>query len=627
MKNTHLRQAIVAILATSTLSAFADDNAPLHVTLDPLVVTFSKNAQPLSKTPARVSRIGLDDIQANPTLNLSDVLKYDASTFNRSQWGGIGQPSSLSVRGTNATHTLVLKDGARLNSQNGTAPLYPAFLDLTDVEQVEILKGVASVQYGSDAIGGVVQMISKTPTKTGTSLTGIWGENNTHKTIAQGDFVANNGLYATISGQRLNSDGNRIFDTQPESEKAGYEQKGYNAKIGYKQEKLDLLASVSQNKGVNKYSNSGWQPVIKIDSQRTFENNITNLKATYAIADNIIVSARHTIVKDKQKIDTPTENDHYNTNHKDSDLNLRWSFTPNQNLLVGASHLTSNYASSQITSQKQTTNSTGYYAQHQYNSHKFNTQIGVRLEDNEQFGRHTVGQGAVRYHINQNTSIYANVGSAFRAPTLDEMYSTWYKNNPDLKSEQGLSREFGFNHQLTPNTTLQFSTFDTKVKDLIRTGCVNNCNSQNWWERETQYINIDKASFKGQEIGLKWASNDVFILAQYARINAKNTETGKVLAYRPKHNGVLTVGYDNGKYGFNTALNVHSKSFANNPNTIKVSGYGTLDVNTHWHISPHIKAFGSIQNIGNIQYKSSYYGPQWYVNGGRQANIGITLSY
>ncbi|MBU0384684.1 TonB-dependent receptor, partial [Acinetobacter baumannii] len=146
-------------------------------------------------------------------LNLSDILQKDASIYVK-QNGGIGQLADLSLRGGQTGQTLLLKDGARLNSQNGFGPVNPEFINLTDVDQIEILKGPASVQYGSDAISGVINLISKKPTKSGINLTGIYGENNTYKSIINADYVDASGFYAQVGGQRLESDGTRILSIQ-----------------------------------------------------------------------------------------------------------------------------------------------------------------------------------------------------------------------------------------------------------------------------------------------------------------------------------------------------------------------------------------------------------------------------
>jgi vitamin B12 transporter len=90
----------------------------------------------------------------------------------------------------------------------------------------------------------------------------------------------------------------------------------------------------------------------------------------------------------------------------------------------------------------------------------------VRLEDNERFGDHTVGQAAIRYHFLPNASVYANIGSAFRAPTLNEMYSQW-GGNIDLKPEESTSYEIGADYQLNQNLLANVSLYQNEVKNLI----------------------------------------------------------------------------------------------------------------------------------------------------------------
>ncbi len=632
MSSLTLRRAIILALAPATLishtaTAATDDDLPV-VELDPVVVTVSRSATPLSDTPASVTVISVGEIEKNPARNLSDVLKYDASTFNRSQWGGIGQPSSLSLRGTNATHILVLRDGARLNSQNGGSPLYPALLDITDIKRIEIAKGPASVQYGSDAIGGVVQMVSKKPVQTGVQLTGLYGENDTYKAIISGDLVADNGLYATINGQRLESDGTRIFNTQSRDNTAGYEQKGYTAKIGFDNQQLNTFVSINQNEGVNEYSDDGG---ISNTAQRQFDNQIVTAKATYNINDNLTIDARHSIVDDRQIIvgQYPAN---YNTKNKDSDINIRWRFAPNQNVLFGVGHVSSEYASNNLTDNHQQNKSTGYYVQHQYDSDTVNTQVGVRLEDNDRFGNHTVAQGAVRYHFTPATSAFVNIGTAFRTPTLDEMYSTFYSPNPELKPEESLSYEVGINHNLNKFLALSLSAYRTDVDNLIRSTCLSDPSKTYCWGN-TQNTNIDKAIFTGSELSLKYQQDNYYASIQYAYVKTEDkgnnsANRGNELAYRPNHSGAVTLGYDDGIVGVSTSIIARSDAYANKANTIKVPGYTTVDVDAHWNINPSVKLFTNIQNIGNVEYKTANYsGNQWYVNGGRQANLGLTFKY
>ncbi|MDK4792512.1 MULTISPECIES: TonB-dependent receptor plug domain-containing protein [Acinetobacter] len=605
---TRLVGAIAIAMGCSPV-IFAEDTTTT-TQLDPIVVTASKSAEKASEVPARISVIDEKTIEQNPLLNVSDIIQRDPSIYVK-QSGGLGQISEISLRGTKSVHTLVLKDGARLNSQNELGPLYPAFLDTTDVQQIEILKGPASVQYGSDAIGGVVQLISKKPEKTGAELTGIYGENNTYKTIVNANLVSDQGFYAQLGGQRLESDGTRIFESQPENEKAGYDQKGYHAKVGFFQENLiDASASISENKGTNIFSND----YITNTAQRLFENRVINTKVAYNILPDLIINAHYANVQDKQNV--PAYDSYYNTENNESDLNLKWKFTPHQNILVGATYNDANYKSNTILNSDKSVNSTGYYLQHQLKNDLFDTQVGVRLEDNQRFGTHTVGQGAIRYHFLPNASVYANIGSAFRAPTLNELYSQW-GGNENLTPEKSTSYEMGVNYDLTSNVSTNFSVYHTKIKDLITYNAGTN-------------TNIAKANFTGGEAGIKWHQDDLFLSTEYAYVKTENEKDNTEIAYRPRQTLTVSTGIENAVYGISASLIARAKSYADSANSMRVPGYATVDLNAYWNVIPNVKLFTNIQNVGDVQYRevlNTYPSNDWYVNTGRQASVGVTFRY
>lgn len=605
---TNLAGAI-AIVLTSTTTFAADQT----IELDPIVVTASKSEEKASEVPARISVISKDELEKNPALNLSDVLQKDASIYIK-QSGGIGQISDISLRGTSAVHTLVLQNGARLNNQNNYAPLFPAFLDLSNISQIEILKGPASVQYGSDAIGGVVNLITAPPSKSGAQLTGVYGENNTYKAIINTDFVDNSGFYAQVGGQRLETDGTTVLNTQEKNEKAGYDQKGYHAKLGYIQDKkVDASIEINQNEGTSIFTND----YIVSNSPRIFKNQVINAKLAYTLLPNLKLSTRYSNIKDEQNV--PDYGSHYNTENNEADVNLKWDFLPYQNILFGVNYLGSQYESNTITNAKQDVDSTGYYLQHQYKNDGVSTQIGARVEDNERFGTHTVGQAAVRFQILPLTSIYANIGSAFRAPSLNELYSQW-GGNPELDPEKSVSYEIGLDQKLNYGLSASLSGYYTDVKNLITSDPSTFLNS-----------NIEKAKMTGGELGFKWVLNRYYANAQYNYVKTENKDTGLEIAYRPRQTGTLTLGYDDGVYGVSTSLIARSKANSSNNNSNnKVPGYASVDFNAFWNINSNIKLFTNVQNIGDVRFKevyNSYPFTSWYINGGRQASIGVTLKY
>lgn len=570
---TRLVGAIAIAMGFSSTTVFADDSTDA-TKLDPIVVTASKSEEKVSQVPARITVISKKEIEKNPISNLSDVLQQDASIYIK-QNGGLGQVADLSLRSGRSGSTLLLKNGARLNTQNSFGPVSPEFMDLTDVDQIEILKGPASVQYGSDAISGVINLISKTPTKSGVNLTGIYGENNTYKSILNADYVDASGFYTQVGGQRLESDGTRILSSQNKNDKAGFDQKGYHAKFGYQKNAVDTSISISENQGTNVY----WDSTIDSNTGiRDFKNQLINWLGSYQLNSDIKVNARYSNIKNiSESTDTDWQTfqpatSHYNTETNEGDLNAIWKFTAHQNILAGVTYSKSEYDSSSSPEAVRNINTTGYYLQHQYQNNGFNTQAGVRLEDNDWFGTHTVGQIAARYQLLPLTSIYANIGTAFKAPTLENLYGSYgntFYSNPNLKPEESTSYEIGVDQKLNYGLSAYISAYSTDVKNLISSGKI---------DGKTTYINVNKATIQGGEIGLKWALDNLFANAEYAYSKAQNKATKSDTSYRPRQTYTLTLGYDDGVYGVNTALISRSKANTSAAN-VKVSGYATIDLN------------------------------------------------
>ena len=620
---TRLVGAIAIAMGFSSVAFAQDQSTDKTVSLDTIVVTASKSPESIKNVPARINVIDDKTIHQNPISNLSDLIQLDPSIYVK-QSGGMGQLSEVSLRGTTPAQTLVLQDGARLNNQNNLSPLFAAFLDTSHIQQVEILKGPASVQYGSDAIGGVINMVTAPPSKTGAQLTGIYGENNTYKTVLNADYVDASGFYAQAGGQRLESDGTSILDIQDKSEKASFDQKGYYAKFGYYQkDQIDSSVEINQNQGRSIYYNfnAGLNNAV-----RDFKNQVINAKASYALNSDLTVNARYSNTKDQQYV--PNDSSYYNTESNEGDLNLKWGFLPHQNVLFGVNYLDSEYETPSITDQKQSVDTVGYYLQHQYQDNGISTQAGIRVEDNERFGTHTVGQAAVRYQLLPLTSVYANIGTAFRAPSLNELYTQW-GGNTELKPEESTSYEIGLDQQLNYGLSAGLSAYYTEIDNLISSTCIATCNGD-WVTTFPVYqnINIDKAKITGGEFNLKWSNDIYYVNTQYAYARSINDKTDRDIAYRPRQRLTLTAGYEYENVGINASVIARSKANSSHTNSDnQVAGVATVDLNAYWNINPNVKVFTNIQNIGDVRNQQVYNFGSWYINGGRQASAGVTFRY
>ncbi|MFX3622002.1 MAG: TonB-dependent receptor plug domain-containing protein, partial [Acinetobacter radioresistens] len=519
----------IAIAMGCSPAIFAEDTT-ISAQLDPIVVTASKSAEKASEVPARITIIEPEVLEQSPIASLPQLLQTDAA-INMVQSGGYGQIASIFLRGGKSDQALILRDGVRLNSAtSGTASL--AFIDTTDIQQIEVLKGPASVLYGTDAISGVVQLISKTPEKTSAFITGEIGEDKTYKSVIGADLVEND-FYAQIRGQRLETDGTPIKDIK-NAPNASFDQKGYSAKIGVDKENYAASVDYSENEGYSDYDNYG--NLISQD----FKNEIINVKGRINILENLALNAR--ISQFKDDIDQNSSSDYVHSKTQEAEIYSQWGFTPNQKLLLGVTHRNiDGDVISYGTPYQEDVNSTGYYIQHKYDQAGLNTQVGLRVEDNEKFGTHTVAQGSVRYQVLPLTSVYGNIGSAFKAPTLNDMYA--YGGNPDLKPEESLSYEIGLDQKLAYNISTGLSLYITQVDNLIDFDGILN-----------QMRNLDKAKMEGSELYVKWQGKNLFTNLSYNYVRAKNKNNDEDLSRRPRQNIALTAGWRDEHYIFSTTM-------------------------------------------------------------------------
>lgn len=599
----------IALALGFTSSVHAAEQNIARASLNTIVVTATRSEEKIENVPARISIIEPQVLEQSPIASFPELLKSEASA-NIVQLGDLGQQSSIFLRGTNSTQTLVLRDGVRLNTATTGAASIP-FLDTTDIKQIEILKGPASVLYGTDAIGGVIQLISKTPGKTSAFVTGEIGENKTYKSLVGAD-LAEDGLYAQIRGQRLETDGTAVKEIK-NNPKAAFEQKGYSAKIGVDKDAYGLSLDYSQNEGNSQYDNFGAL------TDQDFKNEIINLKGHIQVQPSIELNARLSQFKDDLYQNDPNylgELDYVLSKTQEAELYGKWQITPHQNILLGSTF--QNIKGDVLSYGKKydtDVDSQGYYIQHQYNHSGLNTQVGLRIEDHEQYGTHTIGQAAVRYQILPLTSIYTNIGTAFRSPTLNELYSS--SGNPDLKPEESISYEIGLDQKLTYGFSSGISLYRNQVDHLIdATGATG-----------YKFKNLDKATFEGTEVYLKWAGEHLYANATYNYVRAQDDSTNEDLSRRPRQKAAFTTGWQEPTFGFSTTLTANSSSDNSAYDNVRIPGHFNIDMHGYYNVNEAVKLFANIQNVGDSKYRTAYGSGSYYINGGRLASAGVTFKY
>jgi vitamin B12 transporter len=612
---TFLPSVLTLSVLTIFHSAYADSPAEVDHQLSTIVVTASRLPQAINVVPASISVITQAQLQQSPSNELSNLLRQDPA-LNVVSLGGYGQQTSVFTRGTNSNQTLFLLDGVRLNPST-TSIANVQFFDTSDLSQVEILKGPASVQYGSDAVGGVIQLITTKPTQQKFFTTFEGGNNNLYKAIVGADLVQND-AYLQVRGQTMGTDGSNV--TTIAQDKSGYDQKGYSVKGGVDNDQYALAAEVRGNQGKSNYVGYDYSSPQSQD----FNNRLINLTGRYTVAQNLNVNLRLS-----QYLDTLNQNDSTDfahTRQNEVDTNVRWGFAPNQTLLAGltARNTDVNYLNG-MDEYKRTLGTTGYYVQHQYQDSIFSTQAGVRLEDNHQFGTHTTGQLAGRMQVLPSTSVYTNIGTAFHAPDGNQLFSS-FGGNSDLKPEESTSYEIGVDQTIIQGLVANLSVYRTDVKNLIT------------YDKAFNLANINKAQLTGGEAGLKWNfEGGWFTNVAYGYVQpiaeGQNGKKDSELTRRPRRTFNVSTGLQRAQYGFSAEITTKSEAKDYNLN-YPISGYAVGNLHGYIQAMPNVRVFANIENVTNRKYPVALAGDgtfgstlSYYLAARRQATLGVTVNY
>jgi len=612
--------ALTALLVT-TLPASADP-------VETVVVSATRTEQPAEKTGASLTVFTAGDLKTQQIVVLSDVLKEVPSlVVNRS--GGIGQPTSVSLRGAEQGQTVTLIDGIRINDPSDVSE-GTIFGDIlaNNISRVEILRGPQSTLYGSDAIGGVIDIISKRGGDTPFALQAS-ADGGSFGTV-HGNVAATGTAGMVEYGVAVNyftNTGISAADSRhgnPETD--GY--RNFGATFNVRVHLTDMLSADARGyytNGHDKFDdNFGGPPNFFVSDSAA--NNTNELKAGYLglnadlwegkFRNRIAVIATASA---RQFFDSAFDTIHLNFDAFGDAVRIEYQgivdFDPDTQLTFGAETQESSFRGDSFSSFPPpvtvTTGRdrlTGYYAQLQDTLFEQLTLTGgLRLDDDQEFGTHTSFKLNGAWQIpGWDATLRANVGNGFKAPSLFQLFSS--NSNPitALKPETATGWEVGFDKSLLDGgLRTSLTWFDRRTTNQIdfqncfsagdAPGCPFRLASFGY------YININRTRTNGLEAELAGKLGDTLSASlNLTEMWATNQLTGKYLARRPHTlaSGVITwlpmpgtaigasVTYQGKR--FNDAGN-----FSRLTSNTAVNLFGSYDLTEKWQL------FGRIDNVFN----------------------------
>ncbi|MFA7553818.1 MAG: TonB-dependent receptor [Spongiibacteraceae bacterium] len=602
MKNTPFATAIATALSLGTaLPALADNSSGLETTL----VTATRTKQTITDTLAPVAVFTREDIQRLQPTSLNDVLAQ-VPGITTSQDGPAGSSSSVYIRGTNNDHTLFLIDGQRFSSATlGETAIQ--FLDPEQIDRIEVVKGPRSNLYGSEAIGGVIQIFTKKGnTNSGSYVKAGAGSHNSQQLSGGTRGGVNNSYYAVnASYQRTDGFDARSDTVAPNNDDDGYKSATASINLGHKfsnNSVLDFsfLYSSAEEEHDNSYGLS-----------RPYSDHViqtVNLSYATSVIESVwfsTINIGNSIDESKQRDkDIATDKSDFKTTRYSVLWQNDFSLTDHQHLTLGTEYYDDQVDSTTVYTVRSgaevtSRDNTAIFAFYQIDFNIVDVQLGLREDNNEEFGKTTTANAATGLQLGEKHKLIFSYGEGFKAPTFNDLYwpiGSYSYGNPDLLPETST------NYEVELRGTYERFNWSANIYR-------NDINNLIDWAPDANFAytpsNIDSVRIKGIELQASTVIADWVVSGSVNYNEPENRETGKMLIKRPKKSAIFNLDKNFGKVDAGFSWRAYSERFSNSSNDQSTAGFNLVDVRLGYMINPNLKAQLKLNNLFDKDYQTN----------------------
>ena len=578
--------------------------------LNPIIVTATRTPTKADDVLADYVYIGPEEIADAAQSSLVQLLQRQRGV-EVSTSGGSGGIASVFLRGSNSNQTLVLIDGVRSQSTLTGSPAWQA-MPLSVIDHIEIIFGPQSSLYGSDAIGGVVQIFTKTgdgPLQVGASTGyGSYGTSISDVSFygsTSGDQKIRYSLSATqeiSTGFNSVAQNNASRDFYNTSSNMGYTRSGGAGKISQEWARgQEIGFQVFAARNNNQY------PVFS--AAKPIGNQVNDVSTYSLFSKNQIAQNWKSLLQASQSYDlsqslTPSSNAVSNSRQNiytwQNDINVGSDLIQ----LVAERKVASVFATSGDLSLSQTTNSFAGAYQLKRGSHLGNASI--RNDSITGYGPQTTGNLAYGYFFTKQLRANINYGTGFKAPSLYDMYYPVY-GNPTLKPEKSKNSEIGLNYE-TRQYDLRLAAYSNSIANLIQYSSTSPPCTTTQINTAPNYgcaSNVASAKITGLSVGGTTRFGNMSIRGSFDQQNPIDQSTGYVLAKRARQFGNIGTEYKNTRLTTG-AEGTFQANRTNFDNTGYMGGYAIYNLYGSYKITKDLDLFGRWNNIFNKDYQLSY---------------------
>ncbi|MDR1076719.1 MAG: TonB-dependent vitamin B12 receptor [Xanthomonadaceae bacterium] len=591
--------------------------------LDGVLVTATRTPIAIedSLLPAQV--IDRTEIDRSQATSLPDLLRGRAG-IDLASTGGMGQQTSLFMRGTNSGHVLVLIDGIRVGSATtGAAALND--LPIGQVERIEIVRGSRSSLYGSEAIGGVIQIFTtrghqgfEQNYQIGAGRHGLREASAGFSNHGERGWIAVQGAYQKTDGINACHGtaagwGTGCYVDEPDRD--GYRNVSVSVRGG-----ADLTETLAvEGHFLNADTFHEYDGDIYAGNESNGVQRLFGGKLDWTPSERIHLALQ--IGRSNDGLDSyltdPSGSprsfvSRFDTRRDTASLQGDFTLAENQLLSVGADWQNDRVTSSTAYDESERDN-TGVFAEYQARFGAHQLQLSVRNDDNEQFGNHTTGSVGWGMLLGNGFKLNASYGTGFKAPTFNDLYYPYY-GNLDLDPEQSRSLNIGV-AQYLDRWNWSLNLYETRIDDLIAyDGAI-------WLPN-----NIEKARIRGAELTLSTSLAGFDISAQFSHTDPRNRSRSSLnhdnwLPRRARDTGRIDIDRGFGAWRFGITGNAAGHRYDDAANTVRLGGYATLDLRAEYAITPEWSVQVRVTNVFDREYETV----AWYNQPDRE--YGINLRY
>lgn len=567
---------------------------------DAVVVTAARVEQPVSEVIGAVSVITRKDIEQRGVHSVQDLLRGETG-LSVANTGGLGKLSNVFLRGADAEQLLVLVDGVRVGSaSSGTTPF--EYLPVDQIERVEIIRGPRSSLYGSDAIGGVIQIFTRRGT--GPAFNVGVGSHET-SSVSASFGAAGERSWLSVAANRIategyNScagapfpDGGGCFTNEPDRD--GYENASGTLRAGHRWSAGEIEATALYASGRNEYDGT-------FANETDFVERVVTLRGRLNATERWSISALAGVSNDDQDnfLDDPASTDgrvlasRFETERRNVSLQSDFVLSATHAFTVGVDYYDDRvHGTTEFEARSR--DNLGAFAQYQAVLGAHRLLASARYDDNEQFGSYETGSLAWKWMLDEHWSLSAAWGTAFGAPTFNDLYFPGF-SNPELDPETSRSYEVGIGWTSTP-VQIAFTAYERHVDDLIVYDA--SIFAPN---------NLNTARIRGAELDVDASLGPWRMSLGYSGIDPRNRTRGddfdNFLPRRSRHAGHFELGRTFGALDARARVTAEGSRFDDVANTHRLGSFAILDLVVDYALNDAWSVQGKLGNVFDRDYRT-----------------------